>query len=861
MPAHRSRAPSLPFRALLVAALLVGAPDAQGNGPRPSPSAAPAPAREPIVLEGEVWADGAPASGVLVVTDQGGRTVSGADGRFRLALALEPRTRELGVTAVLGSGGSARVASARVQRTSAARIRVPPLELGQGGCAPAWLPTFGGTPGPDGEVKALAVFDEGTGAGPVLFVGGDFRFAGGVAADFIARWDGRRWSSVGGGVAAPVHALTVFDDGRGPALYAGGVFQLAGGRPANRVARWDGTAWSALGGGANGFVRALASLGDGPAARLCAGGDFTLAGGRPANRVAAWDGARWEPLGDGMDDRVLALAAFKEETGLALYAGGEFRNASGVAASRIARWDGSAWAPLAGGIDAFRVHALTPFEDRPGAGPALFVGGEFRNAGNVPARNLARWDGVRWSAPGDPDGAVRALAVFDDGAGPALFVGGDFTHVAGTEANRIARWNGARWDALAGGLSRDIDAGVQSLCLHDDPTRGGPALIAGGRFSDASGVPVLRVSAWNGRDWAPLGGGLDGAVLAAAVHDDGAGPGVVVGGQFRRAGSRRVDRIARWDGTDWQALGSGVDETVLALATLEDDGGAVVFAGGGFTHAGGIEAARVARWDGAVWSALGSGTDGIVRALETFDDGGGAALFAGGDFALAGGSAAERIARWDGAGWSALGTGLGGGPLRRAESLAVFDDGRGPALYVGGFFTTAGGVAVNHVARWNGAGWSALAGGMSGGTTPRVLALEVFDDGHGPALYAGGSFTAAGGTPASQLARWDGVRWQALGGGLLGGEREVRALAVLDDGGGPALYAGGSFTQVDGQPLLDLARWDGTSWSGVGGEVLHTVSCLVALDRPGPGPALFAGGGFVGTSVGDGYLARWQGCH
>jgi hypothetical protein len=40
------------------------------------------------------------------------------------------------------------------------------------------------------------------------------------------------------------------------------------------------------------------------------------------------------------------------------------------------------------------------------------------------------------------------------------------------------------------------------------------------------------------------------------------------------------------------------------------------------------------------------------------------------------------------------------------------------------------------IARWNGTAWSPLGSGMSS----TVNALTVFDDGTGPALYAGGSF-------------------------------------------------------------------------------------------------------------------------
>jgi hypothetical protein len=40
------------------------------------------------------------------------------------------------------------------------------------------------------------------------------------------------------------------------------------------------------------------------------------------------------------------------------------------------------------------------------------------------------------------------------------------------------------------------------------------------------------------------------------------------------------------------------------------------------------------------------------------------------------------------------------------ESMAVWDDGSGPALYVGGFFKIAGNTLANGIAKWNGTEWS-----------------------------------------------------------------------------------------------------------------------------------------------------------
>jgi hypothetical protein len=36
------------------------------------------------------------------------------------------------------------------------------------------------------------------------------------------------------------------------------------------------------------------------------------------------------------------------------------------------------------------------------------------------------------------------------------------------------------------------------------------------------------------------------------------------------------------------------------------------------------------------------------------------------------------------------------------DAMVVFDDGNGPAVYVGGIFTQTGGLTVNRIARWDG---------------------------------------------------------------------------------------------------------------------------------------------------------------
>ena len=115
-------------------------------------------------------------------------------------------------------------------------------------------------------------------------------------------------------------------------------------------------------------------------------------------------------------------------------------------------------------------------------------------------------------------------------------------------------------------------------------------------------------------------------------------------------------------------------------------------------------------------------------------------------------------------------------------------------------------------------GWSPLGSAWARPTTPgtQVDALAVYDDGSGPALYVGGNFTRAGGLDAVGIAKWKGSSWSGLGNGYGAGYTSIHALTVFDDGTGPALYVGGGFfRQAAGVPVNNIARWDG-SWSALG---------------------------------------------
>lgn len=89
-------------------------------------------------------------------------------------------------------------------------------------CAATWLASPSDQPGVGGgAVHAHVVMPNGD-----IVVGGDFTSAGGVTAQYIARWDGTRWSALGSGLNGPVRSLAVLPNGD---LIVGGAFSTAGG--------------------------------------------------------------------------------------------------------------------------------------------------------------------------------------------------------------------------------------------------------------------------------------------------------------------------------------------------------------------------------------------------------------------------------------------------------------------------------------------------------------------------------------------------------------------------------------------------------------------------------------------------------
>jgi hypothetical protein len=802
-------------------------------------------------IVGEVtWGAGVPVVGAVVSTDVGGSAVADSAGRYAFVVDVPAGTRSLTATASIRLDGTVFTGSASTTSIILDGDTIlAPITLQDAPCPkPAWQQMFGGLPGVDGLISAHAVFDDGT--GPKLYVGGFFSVAGGRSVANLACWNGIEWQSVGGGVTGAVGALAVHDDGTGPKLVVGGTFTHAGGIPASNLASWDGSQWSPVGSGLNGAVLALHSVVDGESRVLYVGGEFTAAGSVSVLRIARWNGLVWAPVGAGFNGTVFGITSHTVESSSGIVAVGDFTSSGTTSAKRIARWNGQSWTSFGTGMN-FTVWDAIQISSGPAAG--LYAVGTFTNAGSTPANRIARWNGSSWQSVGTGLSGSSAYALFIDTAStasPSLVVGGDFCTAGGIASCRIARWDGQAWSAMGVGMNAEQpSSGLSVRSIGYFNFGAGEQLIAGGVFTDAAGAGVGNIARLTPSGWRALGTGLSGRVAAACSFQSAGEERLVVAGDFTGAGGGRARRVAMWGADGWQPLGaelgSGMSGYVTSLAVYDSGTGPSLYAGGSFSVSG---ADHVARWDGTTWLPVGGGLGGSitnqpVECLAVYDDGAGPKLVAGGWFTTGG---ANRIARWNGAVWSPLSTGMNG----TVYCLAVYNDGTGPALYAGGNFTMAGGQVANYIARWNGVSWTAVGSGMDG----PVYALAVHNDGSGDKLYAGGEFLAAGGVVANRLARWNGSSWSVLPGQP---NNTVFSIASHDRGDGPELIIGGAFTALGSSSHQRIAAWDGVEWRSMAPGFSQSVVVLRSVPF-GLRRQLIAGGDFKITPSGDSYVASWR---
>jgi hypothetical protein len=236
------------------------------------------------------------------------------------------------------------------------------------------------------------------------------------------------------------------------------------------IAMYDGASLSAVGagiGGGDAIVNGMTLAGSNI---IAAGQFTKVNGSaNDALRVAEWNGSTWSGFGSSPDDSGPdALVGAVAVNGGDVYIGGLFSEVTNETTpvsntNRLAKWDvtSSAWTSI-GEVDGVVVEELRVINH--GGTKYLYAGGEFDSIGGVEAFNIARLNldepGATWepllsgcrNSENGVNGAVRSIIDAGDGA---IYVGGRFTDAGDVPAaDRIAKFNpGAEADCAGGGIN------------------------------------------------------------------------------------------------------------------------------------------------------------------------------------------------------------------------------------------------------------------------------------------------------------------------------------------------------------------------------------------------------------------------
>lgn len=593
-----------------------------------------------------------------------------------------------------------------------------------------------------------------------------------------------------------------------------------------------------------------------------------------ADGTWGWAGERWmrlAPAEQSPPHRRSAAMVYDVERQVIILHGGT--SSEGAVLNDTWEWNGATWSAVSTTGPARSDHTMVYDSTRH---RTVLFGGE-ASAGTDPSRLSAQvwdFDGVGWTLANDPtpSGYVptarhKHAASYDPIRNVMVIFGG----VDSLATRRDTwEWNGSSWTQRIFPM-RNAEPS-ESVAMAFDPDRGVSVVCVDNR-------------SWSlcNDGWRLLGTGSQKAAQSPSLVFDTNHRNLVLCGQidewpFRHLATlnapilSRVEGVAapsclftdsslsgdpdlyvdgwRWDGTFLQSIGPGIGGVkAIARMRMPDGSRSLVFAGSGGIS-GNTALLRVVGWDGSIFSPA-SGINGTINDVATIpNESGSDDLVIVGAFTAdaALGTPLMSVARWNGSAWSQVGDGLRAG----TNDVATATNASGQTtIYASGTFTLGlNGQSLSKLAQFTGGTWRPVGQGVDGS----VSDIEVMRNSDGAEeLYVAGTFSTVGTPSISNLARWNGQAWSALGDGPGAG---VTAITVIRRAGQPdRLLVATSLSMT----ITRLQEWDGSTWTFLADIAASTITDLNLFPVCGEGDELFVSG-VMTAEQGIAYASRLTNC-
>lgn len=243
-------------------------------------------------------------------------------------------------------------------------------------------------------------------------------------------------------------------------------------------------------------------------------------------------------------------------------------------------------------------------------------------------------------------------------------------------------------------------------------------------------------------------------------------------------------------------------------------------------------------WDGSTWSTLPPVSTAIssVYSILDFND----TLYVGGKNSL---STSTPVFKYNGSNWITLGglSSFFGHPSGAfIRTLTSYSN----SIIAGGLFNSVGTKTITNIARWDGTKWDSLKSGLNNSVYNTCV--------HNNNLIAAGDFTKSGSnSTVKYVGQWNGIAWQPINLAYTFKTGGIKPLVSFTN----KLIIGNVFDTISSIPMRGIAVWDGISFTSMGNNIFTGINSFWVYNSE-----LFCGASTNSiTCCGSDFVFKWSG--